>query len=335
MRCFGTASVLLSFIFITAPLTAAVSGSEADRLRKIALEITGRLPARMPGAERDTPDRVALGKKLFFDEILSIDNTTSCRYCHEIAETGAGADSLPTSTGATGENGHRNSPTVYNAGFQFTQFWDGRAKDLEQQAVMPILDAVEMAMPNAASVEKRLREHAEYPGMFKKAFSNKGRVVSFENVGRALAAYQRTLITHDRFDDFLAGKNDALTEPELKGLDLFLTVGCVTCHKGPLLGGTSYEKLGVHQSYRNKEDKGRFAVTRKVEDKYKFKVPMLRNIVLTYPYFHDGEVEKLEEAVQLMGLLQLDRRLTVSETKSIVSFLGTLSDKELQKHHLK
>ena len=333
MGCFRTTGTVLILVCLADRSFAAELEPNVEGLRRAALEVTERLPAKMPGTERDTFARVVLGKKLFNDEILSIDNTTSCRYCHEINETGAGADSLPTSTGATGENGHRNSPSVYNAGFQFAQFWDGRAKDLEQQSIMPILDAVEMAMPNAAEVEKRLRGHKEYSVLFRRAFPKEKSVVSIANVGRVLAAYQRTLITHDRFDDFLGGRTDALTKVELIGLELFLNVGCAICHKGPLLGGVTFEKLGVHRPYRNTEDKGRFKVTQKAEDEYRFKVPMLRNIVLTYPYFHDGEVEKLEEAVQLMGVLQLDRRLSAGETKSIIAFLHTLSGKELKKYH--
>jgi len=236
-------------------------------------------------------------------------------------------DNEPTSPGALGKRGGRNSPTVLNAGFHATQFWDGRAADLAAQAKGPILNPIEMAMPSEQAVVEKLSSIPDYQKSFARAFPGEARPLTYDNLARATAAFERTLVTRDRFDDFLKGENRALTAEELKGLDLFVSIGCTGCHNGPALGGTSFQKRGLIHPVELK-DVGRFDVTKAEDDKFKFKVPSLRNISLTAPYFHDGSKGQLEEAVKEMAWIQLDRKLTEEEAKSLTAFLSALSDKE-------
>lgn len=236
-------------------------------------------------------------------------------------------DNEATSPGAFGKRGGRNSPTVLNAGLQLAQFWDGRAADLVAQAKGPILNPGEMAMPSEAEVVKKLGAAKDYPPLFDKAFSGAGSKISYENIAQAIAAFERTLITRDRFDDFLKGSDKALSALELKGANLFLTTGCTTCHTGPLIGGGMYMKVGLVNPYENTTDLGRFEVTKDNDDKFKFKVPTLRNIALTAPYFHDGKIATLPDAVKKMAWLQLGKELKDDEIKAIVAFLGSLTDK--------
>ena len=284
------------------------------------------LPDKMPGAEKDTPALVALGKKLYLDKRLSANNSQSCNSCHNVEGKGAGVDNEPTSPGAFGKRGGRNSPTSLNAGFQLAQFWDGRAADLAAQAKGPILNPGEMAMPSEAEVIKKLKATSDYPPLFDKAFAGAGDKLTYDNLARAIAAFERTLITKDRLDDLLKGNDKALSALELKGADLFLKTGCTTCHTGPLLGGSMYMKVGLVNPYET-ADLGRFEVTKDNDDKFKFKVPTLRNIALTAPYFHDGKVATLADAVKKMAWHQLGKELKDDEVKAIVAFLGSLSDK--------
>lgn len=300
---------------------------ETQELREQARKLIGALPDRMPGAEKDTPAQVALGRKLFFDVQLSANRSQSCNSCHRVDEGRGGVDNEPTSPGAFGKRGGRNSPTVLNAGFHLAQFWDGRAATLEDQAKGPVLNPVEMAMPKEAEVVQRLSADKSYPGLFAKAFPGAQPAVSYDHMARAIAAFERTLRTHDRFDDFLKGDDGALTTVEQRGLKTFLTVGCTTCHNGPLLGGNGYHKVGLVHPYPT-QDAGRFEVTKDDDDKFKFKVPTLRNIELTGPYFHDGKQPTLEQTVKTMAHLQLDKTLTEQETQDLVAFLNALTDKE-------
>ena len=299
--------------------TAAQTQSQANAF-------FGPLPEKMPGAEKDTPEMVSLGQRLFNERKLSANGTQSCNSCHRIDSKMGGVDNEATSLGAFGKRGGRNSPTVLNAGFQIAQFWDGRAPSLEHQAKGPILNPIEMAMENDHAAIKRLRETTEYPTLFKKAFPQENEPITYDNVARAIAAFERTLVTHDRFDDFQKGDTKALNATELKGLRVFIETGCSTCHSGPVLGGNSYQTAGLVHPW-DTTDIGRAEVTKDDDDKFKFKVPMLRNIALTGPYFHDGKVVSLEEAVRKMAWHQLDKRLTDDEVSAIVSFLNTLSDK--------
>jgi len=316
-----TASVLL---IVPAPIHAATPAE----LRAGALKLLAPLPEKMPGSENDTPARVKLGRELFFEEKLSANNTQSCNSCHAVDQNRGGVDNEPTSPGAFGKRGGRNSPTVLNAGFHIAQFWDGRAKTLEDQAKGPVLNPGEMAMPSEAAVIEKLKAEKKYVSGFKKAFPDENEPITYDNFAKAVASFERTLRTNDRFDDFLKGDDKALTAAELKGLDTFLSIGCTTCHSGPLLGGNDYKKLGILNAYENTADKGRIEVTKEDYDEFVFKVPSLRNIALTAPYFHDGSQRTLDDVVQKMAWLQLGKKLSAEETQHLSAFLRALSDKK-------
>jgi len=301
-----------------------------DRIAMIekAKTVFGTLPAVMPGSENDTPEIIALGKKLYFDERLSVNDDQSCNTCHEVDNDGAGVDNLTTSPGALdGTIGTRNSPTVLNAGFHFVQFWDGREPTLKAQAKGPILNPIEMGMPDSNTVVKKFKKIAEY----KKVFADAKMKITYDNMAEAMAAFERTLITKDRFDMFMKGNPQALQEDEVEGLALFIDKGCTTCHTGPVLGGNMYQKMGLLKAYADTTDKGIFDITGVETDKYMFKVPSLRNIALTDPYMHDGAVETLKESIVLMADIQLDKVLTEDEVNKIEKFLGSMSDIKLAK----
>ncbi len=318
--------LILSTVLAMGGLCAAVAADPAA-MRAKAKEFLAPLPDKMPGAEQDTKALVALGEKLYFEKRLSLNEKMSCNDCHLVDKNRAGVDNEVTSLGVHGKRGDRNSPTTLNAGFHFAQFWDGRAKSLEEQAQGPVLNPVEMAMPDQAEVIRRLSADKEYPKLFKTAFPDQADAISYENFGRAVAAFERTLITRDRFDDFLKGDDKTLTVQELRGLDLFLSVGCTTCHTGPTIGGNMYQKIGVLHPYSNTTDKGRITVTKEEWDEYRFKVPSLRNVSLTWPYFHDGKAAELDTAVREMAYMQLDKKLTEPETADLKAFLMSLADK--------
>ena len=296
-------------------------------LRSNALQTMAILPDKAPGAEKDSAVLVSLGKELYFEKRLSKNSSQSCNTCHVVDGGRAGVDNEPTSPGAFGKRGDRNSPTVFNAALHIAQFWDGRAPDLKEQAKGPILNPVEMAMASEAEVLERLKADKSYPAKFKAAFAGEAEPINYENVAKAIAAFERTLISRDRFDDFLKGKDSALTHAELKGLDTFLKTGCTTCHNGPLLGGNSYRKVGVMKPYANQTDVGRAAVTKEDDDKFLFKVPSLRNIAATHPYFHDGKIATLHEAVRTMAHLQLGLQLSADQEADLVAFLKALTGK--------
>lgn len=303
------------------PLTA----TEETELFEQATALFGMLPSSMPGSETDTPERVALGRALFHDVRLSVNNSQSCNTCHNINDGAPGVDGEATSLGAFGKPGVRNSPTVLNAGYQFVQFWDGRAENLTEQAKGPILNPVEMAMNSETDVEKKLSAIPEYRVQFSKAFPDSKRAITYQNVAEAIAAFERTLISRSRFDEYMSGKKNAISNAEKRGLKTFIETGCITCHVGPALGGTMYQKLGLLHPYSS-HDAGRYDVTKDPSDSMMFKVPILRNIQLTSPYFHDGSVKDLPEAVRLMAWHQLNKKLSTDQISSIVSFLAALSD---------
>jgi len=300
---------------------------QSSELLAEARELFAALPEKMPGSENDTEALIALGKQLYFETAISINRTQSCNSCHRLDEKLGGVDNLPTSKGAEGEFGGRNAPTVLNAGLHIAQFWDGRAPDLAEQAKGPVLNPIEMGLPDEEAALARLEE-AGYGARFKAAFPEAEQALTYDNFGEAVAAFERTLITRDRFDDFLGGKLNALTAEETDGLKQFMEIGCIDCHNGALLGGDSYEQMGQANAYADKKDLGRFDVTKDEDDRYVFKVPSLRNIALTHPYFHDGQAEALADAVKQMAWLQLGEELDEGQVTSIATFLGSLTDKE-------
>jgi len=271
-------------------------------------------------------DLVNLGRMLYYETRLSKAHDISCNTCHDLAKFGVDGKAL--SAGHRGQLGDRNSPTVYNASMQFVQFWDGREPTVEAQALGPITNPVEMAMPaDGKRVITTLESMPEYVDAFKKAFPNDAKPVTMENVGKAIGAFERRLITPTRFHKLLGGDEKALTEEEQRGVEAFHTVGCTSCHTGPGVGGNQYQKLGAVKPWPNLKDKGRGAITKKPEDDYFFKVPTLLNVAKTAPYGHSGQTATLEEMVNMMADYQLDlkRKLTEAEVKSIIAFLNTLT----------
>lgn len=320
-------ALLTTLIATTTSFAAEEATLTPDDVRTQAKAVLTPLPDKMPGAEKDSPAMITLGKELYFEKNLSVNHQQSCNDCHRVDGNRPGVDNEATSLGAHGKRGGRNSPTTLNAGFHLAQFWDGRAKDLAEQAKGPVLNPVEMAMPDEKEVIRRLSADTHYPVQFKLAFPGNTQPISYDNFARAVAAFERTLITHDRFDDFLKGDDQALKPSELQGLNLFLTVGCTTCHSGPAIGAGMYQKLGLVNPYHNTNDVGRVKVTGDEADQFRFKVPSLRNVALTYPYFHDGQIADLPTAVKQMAFMQLGKELNPDEVNALTAFLGSLSDK--------
>ena len=289
------------------------------------------LPTQAESAENPiTDEKVALGHKLYFDKNLSKDGHISCNSCHNLNTFGV--DNLPTSPGDAGKNGGRNSPTVLNAALHATQFWDGRAKDVEEQAGMPILNPIEMAIPKEDFLIDRLSKIEGYSKLFEQAFPGEGNAISYKNLRLAIGAFERKLITPSAFDDYLNGNLTALSKKEKSGLLTFINVGCASCHNGATLGGNSFQKFGVHKNYweltgSKNIDKGRAEVTKNEADNYVFKVPSLRNVDKTAPYFHDGSVAKLDKTVEIMAISQLNYNLTTEEKENIIAFLKSLTGK--------
>lgn len=326
-RFFPQTSLALALgLLIALPTSAAEIDAAALRTR--ALAQFQPVPEHAPGSERDTPAQIDLGRRLYFETALSLDNSQSCNSCHRIDDRLGGVDNLPTSPGIKGKNGSRNSPTVLNAALQMAQFWDGRAADLAEQAKGPVLNPVEMAMPDQTTVVARLLARREYDVAFAAAFPDAPEPVSYDAMASAIAAFERTLLTHDRFDDFLGGDLAALNEVERAGLKTFMDTGCAACHNGAALGGNSYMKLGLVKAYIASDDSGREQVTGNRADRQLFKTPMLRNIALTAPYFHNGQVATLEDAVRQMAEYQLGRTLDDRQVAQIVAFLNALTDKQ-------
>ncbi|HVO65098.1 MAG TPA: cytochrome c peroxidase [Syntrophales bacterium] len=282
------------------------------------------LSDKMPNSHNDTPALIDLGRKLFFEKRISMNKSRSCNNCHRLDHKGAGVDNQPTSKGARGISGKRNSPTVLNAGFQVAQFWDGRAADLVEQAKGALTSPTEMALRSEKDVTSRLNRSADYRKRFALAFPGQAEPVTFDNVARAIAAFERTLITPSRFDRYLNGEEEAISINEKAGLDRFVETGCIECHNGKTVGGGSLQKLGVYHPYEYNSDTGRYKITGLKEDRFVFKVCMLRNVTLTSPYFHDGRISTLSEAVRQMAWMQLDIELAPHEIDDIIRFLHTL-----------
>ncbi len=310
---------------------SADASSTSDELMTKATAIFKVLPAMAVNPENPiTDEKVALGHALYFDTRLSNDNVISCNSCHNLDTYGV--DNLPTSPGDKGEFGGRNSPTVLNAALHMTQFWDGRAKDVEEQAGGPILNSVEMAMPDAQVVIAKLSKVPGYKVMFAAAFPDDPNPIKYENLQKAIGAYERMLMTPSSFDAYLAGDANALTAEEKHGMETFMNTGCTACHSGVVMGGSMYQKFGLFANYwdftkSKKTDEGRYDVTKNDADKYFFKVPSLRNVEKTYPYFHDGSVADLSEAVKIIAKTQLNKDLTDDEVAQIVLFLKSMTGK--------
>jgi len=260
---------------------------------------------------------------LYYETRLSKNQKISCNSCHLLDQYGV--DNQPTSDGHMGQTGDRNAPTVYLAAGHFVQFWDGRAPDVEEQAKGPMMNPVEMAMSSEKQVIAVLKSMPEYVDAFKRAFPNEKDPVTFNNVAYAIGAFERNLVTPSSWDKYLKGDQNALTAEEKAGFNTFVEAGCATCHSGTYVGGSLFQKLGTTKPWPDTSDLGREKVTKSEADRQVFKVPSLRNIEKTGPYYHNGKVTELNEAVSKMGEYQLGKTLTEDQVKSIITWLGSLT----------
>jgi len=306
------------------------SGSNGDEeLLKQANQIFGALPKAMVSEKNPiTPGKVKLGKLLFYETRISIDGTVSCVRCHPIGLYAA--DGLKKSIGNNCRVNPRNAPAIFNAAGQISAHWIGNRADVEDQARQSVIGPPSFGMPSYEAVENRLKGLKGYVDLFREAYPGEKDPVNMDNFAKAVGAFERTLVTPAPFDAFLRGNQGALSEQGKRGLRIFNEVGCTACHSGPYIGGQTYQKFGLVEAYwkytkSETIDEGRYAVTKNEADKYAFKVPVLRNVEKTPPYFHDGSVERLEEAVRIMGKAQLGRDLSTLQTEDIVGFLKSLT----------
>lgn len=315
-------AVLAAFVLLAVGYVDRATAS--DETDPAALKMFAPLPEVVAsGLSTPTETQISLGRMLYFDPRLSRSQTISCNTCHPLASYGL--DGQATSEGYRGQHGGRNAPTVYNAAGHFAQFWDGRAADVEEQAKGPVRNPIEMAMASEQEVTAVLESMPEYVAAFQRAFSQDPEPVCLDNLGIAIGAFERRLLTPGRWDRFLKGDQAALTATEKAGLRAFLAAGCQGCHAGAYLGGSSFQKLGVAKPYPDTSDPGRFNVTQNEADRMFFKVPSLRNIAMTGPYFHNGRVVSLSEAVAQMAEYQRAQRLSERQISEIVTWLGALT----------
>jgi cytochrome c peroxidase len=275
-------------------------------------EETGKLPAAL----------VDLGRMLYYDARLSKTNEVSCNSCHPLDQYGTTPTAV--STGVHGQLGTRNAPSTYHAAGHFAQFWDGRARTIEEQATMPLVNDKEMGM-KAAEVVAALSRIAGYRDAFTKAFPGEVKPISFERVGKAIGAFEHGLVTPSRWDRYLRGDRTALNAQEKAGAKLFANLGCIVCHTGPYVGGSMFEHVGARVPWPESKDKGRKGVTGAEQDNMVFKVPSLRNVAKTAPYFHDGSAATLNQAVKMMARHQLGVELDEDEARELEAWLGSLT----------
>jgi cytochrome c peroxidase len=320
------------FLPILLPAAAALAswfcltgcGAKPVVVEKTQLAMFKPISAAVESAQNpSTEAKVDLGRMLFYESRLSRNQNISCNSCHDLAKYGV--DGEPVSSGFKGQKGSRNAPTVYNAAGHFVQFWDGRAPDVEEQAKGPVLNPVEMALPAEKDVVAVLKSMPEYVAAFAKAFPEDKDAVTFANAARAIGVFERKLMTPSRWDKFLAGDQAALTDAEKAGFNKYMEAGCQACHAGTYLGGEVYQRLGAAKPYPDTSDTGRAALTKQDSDRMIFKVPSLRNIDRTGPYFHTGKVNTLDAAVSEMAEYQLGKPMAAEDVASIVTFLKTLT----------
>ncbi|MCA1336464.1 cytochrome-c peroxidase [Pseudooceanicola marinus] len=308
--------------------TALATSAAADELRDYATDMFQPLPSTIPAVADNpvTDEKIELGKMLFFDPRVSLSGVFSCYSCHNL--TTGGDDNLETSVGHGWQKGPRNAPTVLNAVLNEAQFWDGRAEDLKAQAKGPVQAGVEMAN-TPENVEVMMNSMPQYVSLFETAFPGEDAPTNFDNMAKAIEAFEATLLTPAPFDSWLNGDDAALTAEAREGLGLFLDLGCVSCHSGVNVGGHGYYPFGLIEKpgadVLPEGDKGRFAVTETVDDEYVFRAAPLRNVSLTAPYFHSGKVWDLKVAVQIMAESQLGEELSDEDATSIVAFLDSLT----------
>jgi len=316
----------LLFTLVLIPVTYLLSASGKVQVKAEALKLFAPLPAVMSSPDNPLTDaKVSLGRILYYDPRLSASQKISCNSCHPL--DAYGAESKPVSTGHKNQKGNRNAPTVYNAAGHFVQFWDGRAPTVEEQAKGPITNPVEMAMPSNAAAVQVIKSMPEYVALFQTAFPKDRDPITYNNMALAIGAFERELVTPSRWDAFIAGDQSALTDAEKSGFNTFAATGCQWCHYGPYVGGASYQKLGVVKPWLDQTDQGLYQVTKEANDKMVFKVPSLRNIKKTGPYFHNGSVATLDEAIRNMAVHQRGVTLTDAQVKSIEIWMDSLTGK--------
>jgi cytochrome c peroxidase len=293
---------------------ASIGGQDPALLQIQASSMFATLPTVIQSGKRTvTEAKVALGRQLFFEPRLSKNQDLSCNSCHDLTQYGVDrrTANAKVSLGHRNQVGTRNAPTVYNAARQLAQFWDGRAVDVEEQAQGPIINPIEMAMLNGNAVVAMLKSIPGYMPLFRAAFPSDKDPITYANLGLAIGAFERKLITKDRFDLYLEGDETALDPAEVRGLYVFMDAGCPSCHKGAGMGGDDFKKLGAVTTFTSNTDVGRFAITKKELDRYVFKVPTLRNIAMTAPYLHDGSQATLKDVIRVMVKYQ-----TIAGTRS-------------------
>lgn len=289
------------------------------------------LPATMAAEGNPlTSEKIRLGKVLFYETRISVDGTVSCARCHPFSLYGA--DGLKMSVGNRCAVSPRNAPTLLNAAAQIAQHWIGNRTDVEDQARQSVIGAATFGMPSPAAVEDRLRRIKGYGLLFAAAFPGESDPITVAHLAEAIGAFERTLVSPSPFDAFLSGNASAMSKKEKKGLETFMDIGCASCHSGTYIGGGMFRKFGIAAPYweltkSEKPDEGRFTATKKEEDRFVFKVPILRNIVRTPPYFHDGSVESLETAIGIMAKAQLGLDISLEERGDILAFLEALTGK--------
>jgi cytochrome c peroxidase len=316
--------ILVRFLEIAILMLVLARVARGQEIAAADLKAFAPLPKTMDSKDNPaTPAKIELGRLLYWEPRLSADQKLSCNSCHLLDQFGV--DNEPTSDGFRGQKGDRNSPSSFNAAGHISQFWDGRAPTVEEQAKGPILNPVEMAMPSEKAVLDVINSIPAYPPMFAKAFPGEKNPVTYDNLAKAIGVFERQLVTPSRWDQFLQGKKDALTAEEKAGFNQFVKSGCASCHAGAYVGGTMYQKLGVVKPYTGSADPGRMNVTKNAKDKQFFKVPSLRNIVKTAPYLHNGKVQTLNEAITMMSAHQLGAKLKPEEVKSIAGWLNALT----------
>jgi cytochrome c peroxidase len=307
----------------------AFAASDDSALLEKAKLFYGPLPAVMKSDENPvTPEKVKLGKILYYENRISADGTVSCDKCHPFSHYAV--DGLKLSVGNNCKLNPRNDPTTFNAADQIAEHWIGNRTTVEDQAKQALVGPPSFGMPSYDAVEKILRGIKGYQPLFQAAFPQDKEPVTVDNFAKAVGAFERTLVTPAPFDAFLKGNTSALSDAEKEGLKTLLDTGCMACHNGPYVGGQMYQKFGIYEPYwkytkSRKIDEGRYVVTKKESDKYVFKVPVLRNVAMTAPYFHDGSVDKLEDAVIIMAKVQLGKDLDEKQAGAIAAFLNALT----------
>ena len=322
---------MVFFLLVVICAQSLFGAGNDNSFRIEAKKAFGVLPKQMESGQNTiTPEKVFLGKILYYEMRVSVDGTVSCAKCHPFGLYAT--DGLEKAIGNNGKVNPRNAPTLLNASSQVSAHWIGNRLNVEDQAKQALIGPPSYGMPSYEAAEKKLRSIPGYGPLFKRAFPGDGNPITADNFAKAVGAFERTLVTPSPFDDFLKGDTTALSGLAKSGLKIFLEARCADCHSGACLGGQMYQKFGVaepYQAYTKSKtvDEGRFVVTKSDGDKYVFKVPVLRNVAMTSPYFHDGSVAKLREAIVIMGKVQLSESFTDSQVEAVFAFLKSLTGK--------